>query len=273
MKRPTSTETAVQRVVAGGIDRPKPVARLRAKVKPTRGYAHVVHVLLSAIFPLVLYMLVRIELTPAAVAVVLLSKWRMIAVRPRFWPAIFRANAVDLLVSVSTVLFMYQATATWLQLFWVGLLVLWQVWLKPLRSTLGVSVQALTGQLYGLMALYITWPSAPLAILVIGTGGIAYMSARHFLTGFDEPYAPLYANVWAFFAASLAWISGHWLLYYGSLAQPVLFLTVLGFSLGGLYYLQEHDRLSAYLRRQIVVIMIAIVLVVLLVSDWGSKIV
>ncbi|MCA9330603.1 hypothetical protein KC957_01020 [Candidatus Saccharibacteria bacterium] len=271
-RRATSTETALQRVT-NGVDKPRPVARLRAKVKPTRGYAHVFHVLLSAVFPLFLYVLVRIELTQVAVAIVLLSKWRMLAVRPRFWPAIFRANAVDLLVSVSTVLFMYQATATWAQVLWVVLLILWQVWLKPLKSTFGIAVQAIVGQLYGLLALYLTWPSAPLAVLVFGTGGVAYLAARHFLTGFDEPYAPLYANIWGFFAASLGWVSGHWLLYYFGVAQPVLLLSVLGFSLGGLYYLQEHDKLSAYLRRQIVVIMIAIVLVVLLVSDWGSKVI
>lgn len=272
MKRRTNPETALQRVNTQ-IDKPKPAARLRAKVKPTRGYAHVFHILLSAVFPLLLYVLVRIELAQVAVAVVLLSKWRMLAVRPRFWPAIFRANAVDLLVAISSVLFMYQATATWGQIVWVVLLIGWQVWLKPMRSTFGVVLQAVTGQLYGLLAFYLTWPSAPLALLVIGTGGVAYLAARHFLTGFDEPYAPLYANIWGFFAASLAWVCGHWLLYYFGVAQPVLLLCVLGFSFGGLYYLQEHDRLSNYLRRQIVIIMIAIILVVLLVSDWGSKVI
>lgn len=251
----------------------KPIARLKAKAKPTKGYAHVFHLLLSAVFPLILYVLVRIDLAQVAVIVVLLSKWRMIAVRPRFWPAIFRANAIDLLVSVASVIFMHQSGAVWLQLFWMGLFVVWQVVLKPMRKALGVSIQAMVGQAYGLIALYAAWPSAPLYVLVFCTAMIAYFSARHYLTGFDEPYAPLYANTWAFFAGSLAWVSAHWLLYYSVIAQPVLLLTVLGFSLGGLYYLQERDRLSLYLKRQIVLIMIATIVVVLLFSEWGSKVV
>lgn len=276
MKRRNKSSTSVQLTVPQGLETVKPntsISRLRAKAKPTQGYAHVVHLLLSAVFPLVLYILVRIDLAQVAIVVVLLSKWRMIAVRPRFWLAIFRANAVDLLVSIGTVLFMHQTTAAWLQLFWAGLLVVWQIWVKPRKGALGIACQAMIGQAYGLVGLYTAWPDAPLYMLVLATGLIAYLSARHYLTGFDEPHAPLYANTWAFFAASLAWISAHWLLYYGVIAQVVLFLMVLSFSLGGLYYLQEHDKLTSYLKRQIVLIMIAIVTVILLFSEWGSKVV
>ena len=253
--------------------KPRPVAKLRAKVKPTKGYAYVLHLLLSAAFPVLLYVLVRMEFAQVAMLVVLLSKWRMFAVRPRFWPAIVRANAVDILVSLSSVIFMSQTAEPWIQILWTVLLIVWQVGVKPLKTTLGVSAQALTGQTYALVAFYIAWPDAHLALLVIATGAICYLAARHFLANFDEPYAPLYANVWGYFAASLAWVSAHWLLYYGAIAQPVLLLTVLGFGLGGLYYLQEVDKLSDYLRRQILIIMAAIVAVVFLFSDWGSKIV
>jgi len=255
------------------LDKPKPTAKIRAKVKPTKGYAHVFHVLLSAVFPIILYALVRTGFAQVAIVVVVLSKWRMFAVRPRFWPAIIRANAVDISVSISTVIFMNQTSSTWLQLFWTGLLIVWQIWLKPQRTTIGVSAQALMGQTYGLAALYVAWPDAPLLWLVFVTWTVCYLSARHFLANFDEPYAPLYAHTWGYFAGALAWISAHWLLYYNVVAQPVLLLTVLGFSLGGLYYLQENDRLSDYLRRQIILIMIAIVVVVFVFSDWGSKIV
>jgi hypothetical protein len=271
MKRTSSKELQL----AGQVPLPsKPkAARLRAKVKPTKGYAYAFHILLSAAFPLLLYVLVRMEFVQVAMVVVLLSKWRMFAVRPRFWPAIIRANAVDILVSLSTVIFMSQASAAWIQIFWTVLLVVWQVGLKPMKSTLGVSTQAFVGQTYSLVALYVAWPAAQLFVLVFATGAIAYLAARHFLTSFDEAYAPLYANVWGYFAAALAWVSAHWLLYYGAVAQPALLLSVLGFGLGGLYYLQESDKLSDYLRRQILIIMGAVVAVVFLFSDWGSKIV
>lgn len=271
MKRKTN---ALQVATPSELAKPKkPVARIKAKVKPTKGYAHVFHLLLSAVLPLVLYVLVRTSFVPVAVAVVFISKWRMFAVRPRFWMAIMRANAVDVVVNLSSIVFMSQAQSTWLQLSWMMALIVWQVIVKPSRTTFGVSAQAVIAQTYGLGALFVVWPAAPLISLVVFSWTICYLSARHFLANFDEPHAPLYAHVWGYFAAALVWISAHWLLYYTTIAQPVLLLTVLGFGLGGLYYLQDSDKLSDILRRQIVLIMVAIVVVVFVFSDWGSKVI
>lgn len=244
---------------------------VRAKIKPTRGYAHVFHVLLSAVMPLLAFVFIRIEIIQLAFAVVLLSKWRMFAVRPRFWPAIIRANAVDIVVSISTVVFMSHTHSAAFQMFWTLLFIVWQVFIKPGRTTLRVSSQALIGQTYGLMALFMAWPSASIAVLMLSVWGICYLSARHFLTSFDEPYVSLYAHTWGYFAAALTWLSSHWLLYYSGIAQPTLLLSVIGFSLGGLYYLSETDRLSRAIRQQIIFIMFAIVIVVLVFSDWGDK--
>ncbi len=266
-------KTNALQVISQEVDKPKPVARIRAKVKPTKGYAYVFHMLLTAALPILLYVLVRTGFFQVAVAVVLISKWRIFAVRPRFWPAIVRANSVDVIVSLSSIIFMNQTHSSWLQLFWMGLLILWQVIVKPSRATFGVSAQATIAQTYGLGALLVAWPAAPLFNLVVASWIICYLSARHFLANFDEPHAPLYAHVWAYFSAALVWISVHWLLYYTTIAQPVLLLSVLGFGLGGLYYLQESDKLSDFLRRQIILIMVAVIVVVFVFSDWGSKIV
>lgn len=244
---------------------------IAGKIKPTKGYAHVFHIVLSAIMPVLVFVLVRINFVHLAVFVLLITKWRIFTVRPRFWPAIVRANAVDLIVGVSTVVFMTHSHTMPLQLLWAALYMVWQVGLKPGRSVLSIAAQALVGQTYGLMALFIAWPSAPLVGLVVGAWCICYLSARHFLTSFDEPYTTLYAHTWGYFAAALTWISVHWLLFYTVVAQPTLLLTVLGFGLGGLYYLQETDRLTILLRRQIVFIMVAVVTVVLLLSNWGEK--
>lgn len=248
------------------------VKAIAAKVKPARGYAHVLHIILSAIMPALVFVFIRISFVQLAVVVVLITKWRMFAVRPRFWPAIVRANAVDIIVGLSTVVFMTHSHTASLQLVWAGLYMLWQVAIKPGRSLLSVTAQALIGQTYGLMALFIGWPAAPLVVLVLGAWGVCYLAARHFLTSFEEPYIPLYAHSWGYFAAAITWLCVHWLLFYSVVAQPTLLLTVLGFGLGGLYYLQETDRLSALLRRQIVFIMLAVIVVVLVFSDWGDKV-
>jgi phosphate/sulfate permease len=123
------------------------------------------------------------------------------------------------------------------------------------------------------MALFLEWPSAPLYGLVIGTGLICYISARHFFDSFDEPYTKLLAYVWAYFAAALTWILGHWLLFYGVIAQPTLFLTVIGFGFAALYYLDHYDRLTILLRWEFLSIMAVIIVIVLVFSNWGSKVV
>ncbi len=79
--------------------------------------------------------------------------------------------------------------------------------------------------------------------------------------------------MWGYSAAALVWLLGHWLLFYGFLAQPVLLLTVIGLGSASLYYLEETDRLSILLRRQVVFIMLAVIVVVLIFSDWGDKVV
>lgn len=244
---------------------------IAGKIKPTKGYAHVFHIFLSALMPALVYVFVRTNFVLPAVVIVLITKWRIFAVRPRFWLAIIRANAVDIMVGLSTIVFMTHSHSASIQLMWTVLYIIWQVAIKPLRNTLGVAGQALIGQTYGLMALYIAWPSSPLAVLVLGTWAVSYLSARHFLSSFEEPYVALYSHTWGYFAAALAWISVHWLLFYGLISQPTLLLTVLGFGFGGLYYLQETDRLSVLLRRQIVFIMVAVIVVVMVFSEWGSK--
>jgi hypothetical protein len=104
--------------------------------------------------------------------------------------------------------------------------------------------------------------------LVAGTWVVAYIAARHFLTSFDEPLTALVAHVWAFFAASLAFILGHWLLFYGTVPQIIVILTTVGYCLGALYYLDATDRLNILLQRQLLIIMAAVLLVVIVLSDW-----
>jgi hypothetical protein len=217
------------------------------------------------------FVLIRINFSWAAFAVILLSKWRMFAVRPRHWPANIRANAIDLIVGLSMVVFMLQSDTQLWQLVWVVLYGVWLVWIKPSSGTLAVSLQAGIGQICGLMALYVGWADAPLGAIVLTTGGVCYFAARHFLSSFDESLSRLLAYIWAYISAAVAWLLAHWLLFYGIVAMPTLLLTVIGYGLAAMYYLSERDRLSLLLKRQFIFIMIAIIMVVLVFSDWGDK--
>lgn len=248
---------------------------LAARIKPAHGFAHILHIALLVALPVAALVLVRLQggFTELALSLVLLSKWRMFAVRPRFWPAIIRANSVDIVIGLSLVLFMSSTTSGYFQILWAALYAVWLIVVKPGTGTLMVAIQALLAQLCGLMALFLVWSDGPLWGLIIVTGIVCYVAARHFFDNFDEPYAKLLSYFWAYFGVALVWLLGHWLLFYGFIAQPTLILSVVGYGLAVLYYLDHSGRLQVGLRRQFIFVLIAIITIILAFSDWGDKVV
>ena len=242
-----------------------------SKIKPNSGFSHVFHIFLVALLPALVFVLVRIKLAPLAALVILISKWRMFAVRPRYWFANIRANAVDLTIGLSVLIFMTNTNSSAWQLVWAVVYGVWLTLIKPGSSIWMISLQAAIGQLFGLTALFMGLGGASAWVLVVGAWAVCYLSARHFFSAFDETHGSLLAHLWGYFAAALTWVLSHWLLFYGLVAQPTLLLTVLGFSLATLYYLDQTDRLSVFLRRQFILIMIMVVVVVIAFSGWSDK--
>lgn len=241
------------------------------KIKPKSGFSGLAHLALNLLLPVLLFVLVRAQFVQLAAAVVLLSKWRIFAVRPRYWAANIRANSVDLIIGFSIVIFMANSVTAAMQLVWAILYAAWLIVIKPGSTVIKTSLQALIAQFAGLTALFLSLGAAPSYVLVIGAWAVCYLTARHFFTSFDEPYTSLYSHTWGYFAAALTWVLSHWLLFYGAISQPALLLSVLGYGMAALYYLDQNDRLGRSLRRQFVFIMVAIVAVVVVFSDWGDK--
>jgi hypothetical protein len=246
---------------------------LLRSLKPASGISYFLHTGLLLLLPAAIFVLVRLNLAVPAAVIVVLSKWRMFAVRPRFWPANIRANAVDLMVGLSTVLFMTHSDGLLAQLVWAVLYALWLTLIKPGAGMLLITTQAFIGQLVALSALYVAWADGPIYALTLLSGLFCFWAARHFFDAFDEPYARMLAYFWGYFGAALTWLLSHWLLFYRGVAMPTLLLSTLGYGIAVLYYLDHTDRLTTNLRRQFIFVMVAIVLVVLAFSDWGNKVV
>lgn len=252
--------------------------QLVTRLKPRHGYGHIVHIFAKLALPFLLFAPIfygqkfgSAGFTYISVVVLLLSKWRMFAVRPRYWVANVRGNSVDIMVGLGAIAFMASTHNAGWQLLWAGLYSAWLVLLKPRTSIAWVSLQALIGQTVSMLALYIVFEKPPLVLLVLAQWVICYYAARHFFSIFEERHSRFLAFIWAYFAAGLAWVCAHWLLYYGFVAQPVLLLSVLGFGFGGLYYLDHNDRLSTLIRRQIIFVMMSIVAIVLVLSNWAAQ--
>ena len=145
------------------------------KLTPSRGFSHAFYYVYNALLPVLVFLLVRISFVQLALSLILLSKWRMFAVRPRFWTVNVRANAIDIIVGVSVLAFMVATGNEMAQLIWTILWATWLIAIKPKADVLWVSLQALIGFAVGLSAVFLTWDHAPLVSLVIAAENQEYL--------------------------------------------------------------------------------------------------
>lgn len=237
------------------------VKYITERLRPDKGFAHFFHLSFVSIVPLLVFIFVRLDLAGMALAIILISKWRMLSVKPRYWLAHIRTNAVDLAFSLSILIFMTETNSFSWQLIWAALYEAWILLIKPRDDPVSVSTQAILGQSAGLTAIFLAFPEAPLSIYMVLTGLIAYFSSRHFFGSFDEPQARIHSLIWAILSINIVWVLGHWLIFAGPIAMPAIVLCSLSFSFAGLYYLIETDRLTPRLRKQIYVIVFAAMIV------------
>lgn len=162
-----------------------------------------------------------------AIALVLLSKWRIFAVRPRYWAANIQANLVDIVVSVGAVVMMYSVESLKyslaIQIAIAVLYTLWLIVLKPRSNKKAVVTQAGTALFVGVTVLFVASYSWPLEILVASMAVVGYVTARHVLTQYEEDHLQFMSLLWAFVLAQLGWILSHWVIAY---TVPVLGIKV-----------------------------------------------
>jgi hypothetical protein len=187
----------------------KSVAR-RSKV------SDVVYIVLNiALAGLLLALTVLFQPPIVAYALVLLSKWRVFAVCPRFWWANLQTNMVDMLVGISVVTLIWQSTGIFLvQLALAALYATWLLILKPRSSRKYMVIQAGVSQFLGITALFSAAHLVDSALIVIGCFVIGYLVARHVFTAYEEDDPTFLSIVWGFLIAELGWASYHWVMAY-----------------------------------------------------------
>jgi hypothetical protein len=177
-----------------------------------------------------------------AFALVLLSKWRVLAVRPRFWMAHVQANMVDLIVSISLVVLLYAAghgalgRAMIVQIILTLLYVGWLLVLKPRTKRSYVVAQAGTALFVGTTALYSLAYSWPSSLVVIAMFIMGYSVARHVLSAYSDEEVTFMSLIWGFVMAQIGWLAFHWTIAYNipfvegvKLPQVTIIVVALGF--------------------------------------------
>lgn len=185
-------------------------------------FSEMLYVGLNIVLAAVLFLLVTISgQVEAALVLVLLSKWRVLAVRMRYWYANIAANLVDVTVGLSTVGLLYLA-GTASEGYVVGLqaaialfYALWLTAIKPRSSAKAMYAQASIGIFMGTWVLAAFAHVLSLPVVVALYYVLGYGVAYHILAIYKEQQASLLAMVFGLVLAELGWVAYHWTAAYG----------------------------------------------------------
>ena len=254
-------------------------------LKPSRRrtvISETIYVLLNILMAVGLFLLTYFDLgILAALVLVLLSKWRIFAVRPQHWYANLVSNMVDVIISVGFVIMLFMANgAVIAQVVLTLLYIAWLLFLKPQSKRQWVIVQAGIGIFVGVTALmhvsYDWWASPVVLVMWL----IGYATGRHVLMAYKEPHFALLSLIWALIMAELGWLFYHWnyayeLSFAGGLylSQAAIIITLIGFLAERAYAsLRKHEsvRVTDILLPGLLTVSITVILLVLFSETAGG---
>jgi len=152
------------------------------------------------------------------VLLVILSKWRVVAVRRRYWWLNFRSNLVDFTVGLSIVYLVYAAgTEDGLNLWHIILTAIYIIWLvviKPRSESVMTELQSLFAVFFGTFASVLVASNVDPIVGVLLCFGIGYGASRHVLVQGEEHDYTLTTFIFGLMLAELSWIFYHWAIVY-----------------------------------------------------------
>lgn len=183
----------------------------------------VIYVSMNIALAIVLLVIIRVtgSLLPAFI-LVLLSKWRIFAVRTRFWAANIQANLVSIIVSFSYVVFIYAVNLVndgslnnfIFQCLLTLIYACWLLFLKPRSKRKWVVAQAGLALFAGITAIFVMSYSWQASVVVLLSWLVGYSTARHVLGNYDEDHIILLSIAWGLVLAEISWLAYHWTIAY-----------------------------------------------------------
>jgi hypothetical protein len=260
-KKPSENESSKDLAVVSNKDNASSfeLEKPKRRLVPSAKYSHreltgkITHHILSVALPIAIYILVAVFHLPwIALSLVILSKWQIFVVKPRFWWANIKFSAVDLIFKLSVLALVYLAqlkidplinrsplVLEIFQLAVISLYLFWNIHLRKQTSPKGMRLQALLAQ--GLSLTAICWvggfagPTLPLSLTIIASWIVSYAAAQHILYAYEESAIPQLASFWALFSSSLIFLQLIWaqnfIFFSGLLYLPLMPAAVSGFAL------------------------------------------
>ena len=150
------------------------------------------------------------------ILLVMVSKWRIFAVRSRYFFINLKANLVDIIVGISVVLLAYAGGSAFL-ISDIVLMVFYPIWLifiKPRSSEAAALAQSLISVFLGISAAVLMTAGLNSIILVVFSFLIGYAASRHVLIQGNDKDFTLTTLVCGLVFAEIAWLSNSWSIIY-----------------------------------------------------------
>lgn len=147
---------------------------------------------------------------------VIASKWRIFAVRPRYIWINLKANLVDLIIGISVVLLTYYSGSSVLPVdFFLALFYcIWLIFIKPLTSETANLAQSLIAVFMGMTAATIIAASLDASLIVLLAFLIGYAASRHVLIQSNDQEHTLSTFICGLVFAEVAWLCHSWAIIY-----------------------------------------------------------
>lgn len=240
-----------------------------------------VYVLLNIALAVLVLLFVRVTDSPfLALLLTIISKWRVLAVRPRYWLTNIAANLVDFVVGLSYVVFLYaipdvEPQRLILQLSFMVLYIAWLLWLKPRSEKKYVVLQAGVALFCGTIALFSISFDWPISAIVLAMWLIGYAVTRHIITQYDDRHTQQISVIMAFIFAEIGWLFGHWVVAYQlpgltdvQLPQVSIIVVLIGFLAYRTYdlYARKHKIITKELLLPLLFSLVIVAILVLFFS-------
>ena len=197
-----------------------------------------VHVFLDIMLGLGSVLITVFSGNPAlGIILVLVSKWRIVAVRSRYLWINIKSNLVDMIVGISVVLLSYVSGSSLAPVHFIlaAFYTIWLLFIKPLSSENATMIQSLIGVFLGISATTILTANLDSLWSVLCAFVIGYAASRHVLAQTNDEDFTLTTLVCGLVFAEIAWLCHTWAIVYtfGStgvrISQTAIILTIFAF--------------------------------------------
>ncbi len=200
--------------------------------------SNAVHILLNILLGMGAVLITVFSANPAiGIILVLVSKWRVFAVRSRYIWINIKSNLVDLIVGLSVVLLAYFAGSTLLpvHIILMAVYVIWLLFIKPMSSEGANLAQSLIAVFLGISASTIMTANLDATVAILLAFLIGYAASRHVLVQTESEDFMLTTMASGLVFAEIAWLCHSWAIVYSfgetgiKIPQAAIILTIFAF--------------------------------------------